>query len=135
MTLRKLRNRFIIFSFCLTSFFKKILYFFYLAFRRKSIEFYRQINNTCYMNSYYGSTVFKKFGRNLIYSGGLANATDATSNLCKTKSSHILIHLLIMLFRGFDSNFVCWTWNFCSSETATFEKNLQNMFASFFESK
>ena len=75
----------VIFSFRFNSFLKQRFYFCYLTFRRKSIKFYRYVDNVSETNSYYCSTIFKKFGRDLTIPEALA-----TSKFLK--SYQLLLH-------------------------------------------
>ena len=43
--------------------------------------------------------------------------------------------MLIIFFSSFDSKFIFWTWKFCSSKSAKFEKKLQKVLALSFVTK
>ena len=80
------------FNFSLNSPFKQRFYFCYLTFQRENIKFYRQVYSVNGMNSYYWSTILKKFGRDLIYSRSLGNIYLKSYQLllhCVEQNPHI----------------------------------------------
>ena len=122
---------------------KQKFYFCYLAFRRRNIKFYRQIDDISYMSSCYWSQISlrnlpeicsipEKFTISKFFK---IISTEFTSTLSKTRFSYGFQICLQYSSLVLIPNCFFGRGSFCSSLSAKFDVDLQKIFAFFFESK